>query len=414
MDEAKRSQRLIIVLVVVLLGISISTALQVFVLQQDTPQFYSSAALDAVLAEPLSVSASASENRLQDCFNMVMDELESEEMQSRAVSSLLVTSPSLTMCPVKLEGWHFKNSTVIYVGAQGSQSAYTTAFLDALMDEFAAFSKLSEEPVSQKRGAYAVLKRASPAVRILDDWLEPAVSGVITGGISGLLAGLLLAFILIRPERASHSITTSDSAEALGMKSIPRQIQSSWSHRRHPLVWGVSAGVLLGLSVQIIQLASMPAEFRSLAKLQAVSKTSNGPVPDSSGNIKDYGQIIRDLESREMALRAMRRVKKLMPEAKERDVDIRVAMTRGSAVFNVLATSDEPQYTRIFLNALLDEFIIAGMKADNRQVKDAIVLDRATPASENIVEWTVPLLTGVFFGAWVGIIFGIIAKWLGQ
>lgn len=70
-----------------------------------------------------------------------------------------------------------------------------------------------------------------------------------------------------------------------------------------------------------------------------------------------YGTIIETLESAEMHRRALERVRALNPGLKDSDVDIRVAQTKGSAIFNILATGPEPKYTRIFLDALLDEFI---------------------------------------------------------
>lgn len=70
-----------------------------------------------------------------------------------------------------------------------------------------------------------------------------------------------------------------------------------------------------------------------------------------------YGTIIETLESAEMKRRAWERVKALNPDLKDSDVEIRVAQTKGSAIFNIIATGSEPKYTRIFLDALLDEFI---------------------------------------------------------
>jgi uncharacterized protein involved in exopolysaccharide biosynthesis len=58
-----------------------------------------------------------------------------------------------------------------------------------------------------------------------------------------------------------------------------------------------------------------------------------------------------------MRRRALERVRALNPDLKDSDVEIRVAQTKGSAIFNILATGTEPGYTKIFLNALLDEFI---------------------------------------------------------
>ncbi len=70
-----------------------------------------------------------------------------------------------------------------------------------------------------------------------------------------------------------------------------------------------------------------------------------------------YGTIIEPLESAELKRRALERVRALNPDLREVDVEIRVVQTKGSAIFNILATGTEPKYTRIFLDALLDEFI---------------------------------------------------------
>ncbi|MBK8038017.1 MAG: polysaccharide biosynthesis tyrosine autokinase [Verrucomicrobiaceae bacterium] len=58
-----------------------------------------------------------------------------------------------------------------------------------------------------------------------------------------------------------------------------------------------------------------------------------------------------------MIRKARERVHALHPDLKDSDVEIRVAQTKGSAIFNILATGSEPKYTQIFLNSLLDEFI---------------------------------------------------------
>lgn len=419
MDKSKRSQRLIIVAVTMLLGITISAALQVFVLQQDTPVYYAEGALAAVSPKLQDASGGIPESLINDCFDGVIEKLESEEIQRRALSRVLAAAPWLPMCPVKVEGRRIKNSHAIRVGAQGGQPDYITTFLDALMDEFAAFSVTADDPVSGRLGAFTVQKRASAAVRVLDDWQEPAISGVITGGVSGLLAGLILAFIFVRPENvpAFPSVATEPSPEQ-GMEKIIRQNQHSRSAGGRPLVWGVMIGIALGLSVQIIRLTSRPIEFRSLAKVVALKETAHGPVPGSPGYAEYYGKIIRELESPELALKAMRRVKNLNPETRERDVDIRVAQTRGSAVFNVLATSDEPQYTRVFLDALLDEFTFLSLsqaqEAGRTAGNDVAVQERATPASENIEDWTMLLLAGAINGTLVGGLLGMLSKWLGR
>ena len=117
---------------------------------------------------------------------------------------------------------------------------------------------------------------------------------------------------------------------------------------------GMGACVLF----QARRIAGRPQEFRSLAKLVAGGQlTLNQSIGWKEQQADFYGTITETLESAEMKRRAWERVKALNPELKECDVEFRVAQTKGSAIFNILATGSEPKYTRTLLDALLDEFI---------------------------------------------------------
>lgn len=118
------------------------------------------------------------------------------------------------------------------------------------------------------------------------------------------------------------------------------------------------AGGWAGITLSALSITAKPQQFRSLAKLVA-----GRPMQDSSyllwkEHLQDfYGTIIETLESPEMLRKARERVHALNPDLKDADVSIVVRQTKGSAIFNILATGSEPRYTQIFLNALLDEFI---------------------------------------------------------
>ena len=117
-------------------------------------------------------------------------------------------------------------------------------------------------------------------------------------------------------------------------------------------------GASIGTFLQARRITCRPQEFRSLAKLVAGGQmVFNNTITWREQQQDFYGTIIETIESAEMKRRAWERVKALNPDLKDSDVDIRVAQTKGSAIFNILATGPEPKYTRIFLNALLDEFI---------------------------------------------------------
>lgn len=121
----------------------------------------------------------------------------------------------------------------------------------------------------------------------------------------------------------------------------------------------VLVGASIGVTRQAFHITSGQPEFRSLAKLVA-----GGSLTDGGQNWKEqqqdfYGTIIETVESAEMKRRALERVRALNPGLKDKecDVGIRAVQTKGSGIINILATGAEPKYTRIFLDALLDEFI---------------------------------------------------------
>lgn len=117
-------------------------------------------------------------------------------------------------------------------------------------------------------------------------------------------------------------------------------------------------GASIGICFQSLRITGKPQEFRSLAKLVHGGQVMYNDKPNWREQLQDfYGTIIETVESAELKRRALERVRALNPELREVDVEIRVAQTKGSGIFNVFATGTEPKYTRIFLDALLDEFI---------------------------------------------------------
>jgi len=117
-------------------------------------------------------------------------------------------------------------------------------------------------------------------------------------------------------------------------------------------------GASIGGTLQVLRITKKPQEFRSLAKLVACGQmVANESITWREQQADFYGTIIETIESAEMKRRALERVAALNPDIKACDVEIRVVQTKGSAIFNILASGTEPKYTRIFLDALLDEFI---------------------------------------------------------
>jgi|UniRef100_UPI0037851470 capsular exopolysaccharide synthesis family protein len=154
--------------------------------------------------------------------------------------------------------------------------------------------------------------------------------------------------------------------------NLPGQAQSSTLSRIHEASakfqrykillrrrwWFLLLTASIGVCVQALRITGRPQEFRSLAKLVAGGQmVANDNYTWREQQADFYGTIIETVESAEMKRRALERVRALNPDLKDSEVDIRVAQTKGSAIFNILATGSEPRYTKIFLDSLLDEFI---------------------------------------------------------
>jgi succinoglycan biosynthesis transport protein ExoP len=124
--------------------------------------------------------------------------------------------------------------------------------------------------------------------------------------------------------------------------------------------------VLLVFGLVLLLIASTRVEFtprtqtyQSLAKLVAgvriVAQEGNLGWKEAQGDF--YGTIIETLESAEMKKRALARVHAFHPDLKDSNVEIRVSQTKGSSIFNVFAVGSDKTFTKIFLDAVLDEFV---------------------------------------------------------
>jgi uncharacterized protein involved in exopolysaccharide biosynthesis len=114
-------------------------------------------------------------------------------------------------------------------------------------------------------------------------------------------------------------------------------------------------GAGAGASLQAFRITKKLPGFRSIAKVVTGGKVENANWREIQSDF--YGTIIETIESAEMKRRALERIRALNPDLKDADVDIRAVQNKGSAIVNIIATGPDPKYTKVFLNALLDEFI---------------------------------------------------------
>lgn len=172
-------------------------------------------------------------------------------------------------------------------------------------------------------------------------------------------------------------------------------------------------GATVGICFQYLRITSRPQEFRSLAKIVSARGMLADKGDDASTLADHYGTIIETLESAEMKRRALERVRALNPDLKETNLEVRVLQTKGSAIFNILVTGREPKFTRIYLDALLDEFMASRHQQQEQLVKgggtiDVVIQERATPAFEDVEDWIMPVTVGSIGGGLLGALVGLL------
>ena len=123
--------------------------------------------------------------------------------------------------------------------------------------------------------------------------------------------------------------------------------------------WFLLLTASIGVCFQAVRIKGKPVQFESVARLIA-----GGRIVDPEANVmwqehlQDfYGTIIETIEGGSLKNRALTRMRTLYPDFRDSEVTIRVLQKKGSAIFNVIASGQEAEYTQKFLNALIDEFI---------------------------------------------------------
>lgn len=169
-----------------------------------------------------------------------------------------------------------------------------------------------------------------------------------------------------------------------------------------------------GIAMQALRITGQPQQYISLAKLieeAPVTRSGSNTVEQYEIRTKFYGTVIETLESAEMRRRALDRVRALHPDLKKTEVDIQVSQIRGSAIINIRAFGSEPKYTRLFLDALLDEFMANWKKLQEsagNMVSNVKIMERASPPVEDLQDWTKPIISGALIGGVGGLVLSLL------
>ena len=96
----------------------------------------------------------------------------------------------------------------------------------------------------------------------------------------------------------------------------------------------------------------------------------------------------------------------LHPELHPIDVKVKASRNPGSAIINIRAFGAERNHTRIFLDAVVDEFMVSRQDAASSQAKlpAFTVMERASPPVEDLPDWVLSILVGVVVGGLGGLL----------
>lgn len=128
--------------------------------------------------------------------------------------------------------------------------------------------------------------------------------------------------------------------------------------------WFLLLTAAIAICVQALRVTGKATVYNAHGRIVAGMQVQLGEKNVMENRFMEdfYGTQIEILESGRLRNNALDRVRGLHPELKEINVEIRVTQTKGSSILNVLAQGEEPKYTAVYLNALLDEYI--GMRKD--------------------------------------------------
>lgn len=146
--------------------------------------------------------------------------------------------------------------------------------------------------------------------------------------------------------------------------SLSRIHETSAKFQRYRILlrrrwWFLLLTASIGVCFQALRITGKPIEYKSVATLVAGGRVVDQSAPAVwQEQLQDfYGTIIETLEKGSLKSKALTRMRTVYPDMKDSEVEIRVLQNKGSAIFNVVATGREGDYTQKFLNSLIDEFI---------------------------------------------------------
>jgi polysaccharide biosynthesis transport protein len=141
--------------------------------------------------------------------------------------------------------------------------------------------------------------------------------------------------------------------------------------------WFLLLCVSVGVCISVLRVIDQPSSYISGARLVAGGQfeVANLGVRDQGG-AEFYGTQIEIMRSDQVRRAAKERVKLLRPDLREEEVSVSVTKSSGASMFNLRAEGSgidfEREYVKVYLNALIDEYLAFRQDVRKRQVDEAL------------------------------------------
>lgn len=123
--------------------------------------------------------------------------------------------------------------------------------------------------------------------------------------------------------------------------------------------WILMLCASIAVCFQAWVISNKPVSYVSFARIvSSGTVTVNNRTAGYMENRRDFfGTQMELMQSGEVRRRALERLEATHPDVEPVPVDLEVTQTRDSTVINLQAVGSEPEYTQIYLDSLLDEFL---------------------------------------------------------
>jgi capsular exopolysaccharide synthesis family protein len=157
--------------------------------------------------------------------------------------------------------------------------------------------------------------------------------------------------------------------------------------------WFLLLTAAIAICYEALAISSKSVEYVAIGRIMAGMQVQLGDKTVGAQNsfVDDfYGTQIDMLQSASLQSNALERVRGLHPDLREIHVDIIVTQTKGSSILSVKGVGSEKQYTKAYVDAVLDEYMALRKRmfdnsvngTVNRVIEEVLSRDKAVQAAK--------------------------------